>query len=148
MNYLRISSLMVLHAVLMGRQATIVSSFSLQAACYSYGGFGSTPHFQNRQLAVVRKGRRTIRSNFQICLKSQEHNNSAIDDSQQSKKELPLLGSLEVLAIVVSLFFTATVFLTGDVLLATPSTTPQTKINADEMLQSDFSKIETSVHFQ
>jgi hypothetical protein len=75
----------------------------------------------------------------------------AADDNDSSPKEIRLgpLGSLEVLAIVTSLFFVVTVALTGDILFAAPpESTPRVILDADELLQSDFRRIETSVPFQ
>ena len=68
------------------------------------------------------------------------------------KKELRFgpFGSLDILVIAVSLFFVATVALVGkDVLLATPTTTEtlQIKVDADQILQSDFLRNENSVPF-
>ena len=82
--------------------------------------------------------------------KLQSEDDEEMDESIKPRKELRFgpLGSLEVLAIVTSVFFAATVFLAGDVLLATPTQTTQTVFDADEVLQSDFRRIETSVPFQ
>lgn len=58
-------------------------------------------------------------------------------------------GSLEVLAIVVALFFAATVFVVGgDTLFVTGTSAaiPPT-VNADEILRQDFVRMDTSVAF-
>ena len=72
------------------------------------------------------------------------------DESNPPIKELRWgpLGSLEVLAAVVSLFFAATVFLAGDALFAAPSQSTPPKFDADEVLRQDFVRMETSVPFE
>lgn len=104
------------------------------------------PHDQSRRPLRRRRRGRTIDL---IIIRSQEDDND--NSPQQSQKELRVgpLGSLEVLAIVMSVFFVATVFFAGDVLFATPTETASSRIllDADEVLQSDFRRIETSVDF-
>jgi len=78
-------------------------------------------------------------------------NKSATSEHENAPRELRLgsMGSLEVLAIAVSLFFVATVLVSGDALFAptTMTTTSVPKINADEVLQTDFLRNENSVSF-
>jgi hypothetical protein len=88
-----------------------------------------------------------------------EDRNGANTNSNYSKKIIPSaprkellfgpLGSLEVLAFVVSLFFTATVLFAGDLLFATPSkyASKVPILNAEEVLQKDFIRNDSSVPF-
>ena len=88
------------------------------------------------------------RSTSSTLRKLQDNNN----DNSNVPKELRVgpLGSLEALAIVTSLFFVATVFGTGDALFATPTgtTTPRPMVDAEQVLQQDFQRMETSVQFE
>jgi hypothetical protein len=83
-----------------------------------------------------------------------EQQDSTIDhppDKPQRELRFGPLGSLEVLAILVSVFFVGTVALYGDALFATPtmdSTNTGKILDADEILQSDFNRLDTSVPFQ
>jgi hypothetical protein len=59
-------------------------------------------------------------------------------------------GSLELLALAVSLFFIATVALAGDNLFATPPTSSESSrviIDADAVLRDDFERLPSSVQF-
>ena len=71
------------------------------------------------------------------------------DDTPPKELRFGPLGSLDLLVIAVSLFFVATVAIVGkDALLATPTTeTLQIKVDADQILQSDFLRNENSVPF-
>jgi hypothetical protein len=74
--------------------------------------------------------------------------------SPQEASQAPSLqfriGSLEILAIVVSAFFVATVILSDGALFASPSKTSSTSrvvLDANEILQQDFSRDASSVIF-
>jgi hypothetical protein len=59
-------------------------------------------------------------------------------------------GSLELLALAVSIFFIATVALSGDNLFATPPTSSESSrvnIDADAVLRDDFERSPSSVQF-
>jgi hypothetical protein len=80
------------------------------------------------------------------------HSSSNNVNHSASRKELQFgpFGSLQVLALVVSLFFSATVFFAGDLLFATPSKDASKVpiLDADEVLQKDFARIDSSVPFR
>ncbi|CAB9526860.1 expressed unknown protein [Seminavis robusta] len=73
------------------------------------------------------------------------------DDNNNSipQKELRIgpFGSLEILAVAVSLFFVASVAVYGDALFAKPASNMPVVVDANEVLQSDFVRIESSVPF-
>jgi hypothetical protein len=75
---------------------------------------------------------------------------SALSMTRQEEEEsFPLIGSLEVLALAVSLFFAASVMLTGDALLpaAPPTSKPLVVIDADALLREDFQREGSSVEY-
>jgi hypothetical protein len=61
------------------------------------------------------------------------------------------IGSLEILALIVSAFFVATVSLSNGALFATPPPTATTRtrivLDADEILRQDFARDTSSVNF-
>jgi len=59
------------------------------------------------------------------------------------------LGSLEILALVVSAFFVATVAFSDGAIFAPPATTtaPRVVLDADEILKQDFARDSSSVRF-
>ena len=84
---------------------------------------------------------------------------SAENNNNQIQLNLGGIGSLELLAIATSLFFVLLVSVFGDSLFAAPTYTPEDQmttvngrkqraiINADEVLKTDFTRIDTSVEF-
>ena len=87
------------------------------------------PHVKNRK------------SNTFCALSTQGNNND------NEKHTLAFAGSLELLAIAVSIFFVATVTLGGDKLFAAPQPVPRVIIDADAVLREDFERVSNSVEF-
>mmetsp|Transcript_7920 Transcript_7920/g.11471 ORF Transcript_7920/g.11471 Transcript_7920/m.11471 type:complete len:133 (+) Transcript_7920:100-498(+) len=74
---------------------------------------------------------------------------TAIQSYKNSKSNDSRSGSppVEVMAVLVSIFFVIVVTLLGDQLFATPSTTSAVIIDADAMLRNDFRQVSSSVEF-
>ena len=70
-------------------------------------------------------------------------------ERKRTRNELRIgpFGSLELIAIVVSLVFLVTVYGAGDALFAKPSPTTTKIVDADEILQEDFWKSDSPVSF-
>lgn len=65
------------------------------------------------------------------------------DDDSSSRGGPPV----EIVAVLVSLFFVAVVALLGDQLFATPPVSPTTIIDADALLRDEFRQVPSSVEF-
>ncbi len=73
-----------------------------------------------------------------------------LSSSRKNNSPPPPSYTLELLAVAVSLFFVATVALTGDKLIVTPpesSSVERVVIDAEALLQAEFDRVSSSVEF-
>lgn len=87
----------------------------------------------------------------QLDMATNDTDDTLTNETTQQKASFPQfrLGSLEILALVVSAFFVATVSLSNGALFASPPTTPRNRVvlDADEILKQDFNRDSSSVTF-
>ena len=125
------------------RRARIVHGRWLHA--YPNDSDWSSSYDESDPVEIVQPPTREERLAMRQQLQMEEKN----EQPQPRELRLGPLGSLEVLAIVVALFFAVTVFAVGgDTLFVTGTSAaiPST-VNADEILRQDFVRMETSVAF-
>ena len=83
------------------------------------------------------------RKSSTFCALSTEDNNN----DNNSNNAPSFVGSLELLALVVSMFFIATVSLGGDKIFAAPQPVTSLVIDADAVLREDFERVLNSADF-
>jgi hypothetical protein len=103
------------------------------------------------QVVMLRRNHRftqpSIHTISALKADSGDDDSNPLSEKQPNPPKTLRVGSLEALAIATSIFFIGIVYFLGDSLFATPSGTIQAVIDADEVLKSDFVRIDSSVPF-
>mgnify|MGYP005854115119 CR=1 FL=1 len=134
------------------------SAFQGQGQCHGHrihSNAGRNWYQNNDDYWLKRCKKATTKYHSWLTAKKEGTNYDTMDKKSSNqetttRKELRFgpLGSLEVLALLVSLFFVGAVATTGDLLFAKPSTISTIeKVDAEQVLQSDFERMDSSVSF-